>query len=232
MKRISLKPKNLDRLLAVLGCLAGVIALFFSWDANNIARQGISPRVVVLATDSVGGPLTAFSAPADAPTIMGFECFQSIQLTNLGGARTDIIGYDAIIHFKEDTITLSSKKAVAYSGESFGSRISDFSIVILNGDGENKFSPVFEDYLKQPYLLKLPSPIDAYTTISINPRIRLITKDSRVRQLGVPDIPNPSSPDYNTFLQEFAPLEVGYSLKLSSGQNLTVAPILCIYISR
>jgi len=230
MKSENKQAINIDRLFAVIGFLVALIALFLSWQANNISRQQITSQVVVLTTNNYGAILTNLgSATETTPLQMGFECFQDIRLTNLGGATTAVVAYEATIQFKESTINLSSEEAIAYTKDSFESRIGDFAIALLNEDGDQGYSPRFDDYAQKPYLLKFPAQIEAFKTIDINQRVRVMTKNSRVISVN---FPSPGSSDYTDLQTNFDPLTVAYSLQLSSGQTVLTPPILCIYVSK
>lgn len=223
MKRISF-----DRVVAIAAFAAGIIALYLSWDANNISRQQASPRLIVLVTERLGAPIIGSSAPADAPHLSVYECLYRVRVTNLGGAATSIIGYDTTVRYQDSTVVMSSNDPSAYTNQSIQSRIGGFLSSLAKERLIGKGCIPEHDPYPTECLEELPSTIDAYSTRDFYPRLRTQITGSSVLSAYLPD---PGKSDYQELMSNYKPLTVEYAFRLASGQVLEVPPMVCVYPS-
>jgi len=69
MKKQEQGKLNLDRILNVFAIVAGIVALFFSWQANNIASRQVTARIVVLSSDYNGADFNQFKTKTNTDKV-------------------------------------------------------------------------------------------------------------------------------------------------------------------
>ncbi len=210
------KPLSLEMILGLLGVVVSAVALFFSWQANQIASKQI--------TDNVMSPSASYTwAMYDQDKSQSghhyFVCDQRIRLSNLGGAGTSVIKYDAFLSYKE--------KEVRVSGEQ------EYPLTSGNGDIFSGFQITFVgDYQKNNIGNSLfPVQIPPYSTVDVWTRASFIVE----KVLASGDYFYPPY-DYYQFLQPGAeysglyPVEISYIFTMASGKTASTPKALCIFL--
>jgi hypothetical protein len=221
---------NLDRLFNILALVAGIVALFFSWQANiiakkanSIASQQVTAKIVVLSSDYNGEGFQSIQG-RNQYTI---RCRQVIRLSNLGGAATSLVGYDATIRYKDSELHASSENASVISTESFNPLMHNFQFVFLKREtlGETQGF----DWIDEKYYLPFPVAIDAFSTIDIDAAVNFLLDG--IYHEGEIEMPlYPYQFEHPKSIYGLPPLEVTYTFKTASGQTATTSKMLCLYL--
>jgi hypothetical protein len=214
---VKIKKGDVEILLASVAVAISVFALYFSWQANEIAKQQIVPKVVLISAVSYG---ITIDHGVDDNRI---SCNQVIRVSNLGGAGTSISSYQVDFYFGAKKasfdslfpyIGLNDTKEVDLSP-----RMGDFEIYLLRGDADVNSPIVLKDNE-----LPIPFNMEAYTTYEIKGTFSFTLFGK---------LPDFSGPEYFTFNPEILkPLLVAYTFITPSGQRVTTPPVVCMYFKK
>lgn len=78
---------DLEKILNIIALAFGIVALFFSWQANQIARRQLVPQLVAIQIEDAGQGWESARIPEGSATV----CNHRIWLHNFGGAPASII---------------------------------------------------------------------------------------------------------------------------------------------
>ena len=219
-----------DRVLNIVALTAGIVALFFSWQANQIAReaneiafQQVNAQVAILASEFNGG---GFSYN-DQEGHYEVRCGQIIRVSNLGGASTSIVSYDAGVYYKGAELLTSSERPFAYPTETLATQMHDFQFVFVKQLALRDLPDT--TWVTDEYYLPFPVQIGSFTSIDIHSVLSFLLDG--VRQTGEIDVPyREYELDKPQSKYDLSPIEVAYTLRTDSGQVLKTARILCLYL--
>jgi len=223
MKKQEQGKLNLDRILNVFAIVAGIVALFFSWQANNIASRQVTARIVVLSSDYNGG---GFQSVQDKDQY-AIRCRQVIRLSNLGGAATSLVGYDATLYYKNAELHESSKNASVISTQPFNPLMHNIEFVFLRSDtlGETQNF----DFIDSEYYLPFPVEINAFSTMDINAAVNFFL-DGTYHDDEIEMPLYPYQFEHPKSVYGLPPIEVAYTFMTASGQTTTTTRMLCLYL--
>lgn len=230
-------PNQLDRILAIAAFVAGVVALYFSWQANQIAneanelsQQQITERVSVVSIARNGG-VDVLNQQGDR--VVG--CDIDVVLANLGGASTQIIGLSGTVLLEgteelSATSQQSSYASTAYTlfqSASSPIRGGEFHALASDGYAGQVLSEVFLDLGNR---LNFPFQIDAFGSANITNRI-ILTADPqftyRTDLITLASGEQITSFDNN---ENRKPVAVTVTYELASGRTLTTPSQVCFFI--
>jgi hypothetical protein len=220
---------RLDRWISVLALVIGIMALFFSWQANKIASKQTTPQVVVLEADR-SWDYTSWSPDSSNPeSEEDAVCSHRIRLANLGGAATSIVGYKASISYRDEELTIEGfGGAYAHPQREESISIIQAPQTLLVADETPLEYP--GAWLNTEYSLPIPFLIDSYTAVDIASNMRF-GFDGTANQIGSPSWNDRESFLYNPpLLEGFEPILVSYTLQLASGESIETEKIPCWYI--
>jgi len=212
----SKKPLSPEMFFGMVSVVVSAVALFFSWQANQIASKQITDNVM---SPSISYTWAMYEQDKSQPGHRHFVCDQRIRLSNLGGASASVIKYDAFLSYKEIEVKVSGEQEYPLtSGKS--DIFSGFEITFVddyqqNGTGKSLF----------------PVQIPPYSTVDIWTRASFTI--DRVLVSG--DYFYPPY-DFYQFLQPGAeysglyPVEVSYIFTMASGKTVTTPKALCIFL--
>jgi hypothetical protein len=230
MSKPNTEKISLDKLLGVLALAVGMVALFFSWkanriaeEANSIASQQLTAQVVVLSSDYNGG---GFQKSQDRDQY-SVRCRQVIRLSNLGGAATALVGYEAEIHYKDAELRVSSEDASVVSTETVSPTMRNFQFVFLDKDTLSATANF--DRIDPEYYFPFPAQIDAFTTMDIDSAVSFLLDGN----YGEGEIDMPQyvyQYEHPESVYGLPALEVVYTFKTASGQTITTPRTLCLWL--
>jgi hypothetical protein len=212
-----------DRVMVLLAFGLSVIALIVS------NKQG-SAHVVV--SDAREDDL-ALSDPHGSGWAIYYSCKHRLLLTNLGGAQTDLIGYQTTVYY--DNAFISSDYTVdngASTSKSLMQGLGDFYTYFISGN-----APLFAEFIpdgivSEELFPKLPIPLLGYNTINLF-TVTLFTLDTRFLEYQYSAdyfYGNRSNSTWDPVQEGYLPLKISYKLKMSSGQSLSTPRISCYFI--
>lgn len=231
------QPFSLERILALAGLATGLIALFFSWQANKLANESnklaerqTTPQLEVLWirnnwTDRITGNMTQVG------------CDHMIRLYNPGGAPATITGHTAELHYRGYVLRFGSVKVVAaVRHDLIPNTVNLAESYLLTPEDEAKQRnseeppPQFQFFsLYDP--LTLPIQLEAFTAWDVVNRVVLSLDallDSKDFTYG--------DPSYNNYdpniLENYAPVELSITFVLASGQSVTTPVVTCLYLEK
>jgi hypothetical protein len=192
------------------------VALFFSWQANQIASKQITDNVM---SPSASYTWAMYEQDKSQSGHHHFVCDQRIRLSNLGGAGTSVIRYDAFLNYKETEVKVSGEQEYPLTSGK-GDIFSGLEITFVSDYKQN-------DTEKSLFPVQIPpySTVDVWTRASF-------TID---KVLASGDYFYPPY-DFYQFLQSGAeysglyPVEVSYIFTMASGKTVTTPKALCIFL--
>lgn len=223
MKKLNI---SFDRIMSIIALTAGVVALLFSFQANQLAKeanqialQQAMARVVVLNASDGGSGSDNY-----------ITCRHDIRVTNLGGAATALVGFDATITFKDKKlIAESSGEHFAFNRSRIIPDVGDFYITLMapSSPGEVLKLEEIAGKNEQP----LPLSIDSFATVDFGTKFRYVIDRSEY------EIDSGYRLDSQNVLRKFplpgyTPIEVEYTLHMASGQSVTTPKLSCYYIKQ
>ncbi len=224
---------NVERIVSIIALIVGLFALYFSWDANRVAREAneislrqVTPKVIPLSVEYASG---AFVEKENGKRWI--SCATIVRLSNVGGASTDIVEQEATVYFDGLQQAVSSTGAYAYAKQPLADAIGNLDVVFIE---RGVVKGLIQDTMSQENIdtstqLAFPVRIDAFATIELFPRISLMVDSSR--STWDPMKNDPQSFMYDPkVIEGHMPLDVVYTFKLASGQIVTSPRTTCFYI--
>lgn len=210
------KPFSLEMLFGLVGVIVSVVALFFSWQANQIASKQITDNVI---SPSASYTWAMYDQEKSQPGHHYFVCDQRIRLSNLGGAGTSVIKYEALLSYKDAEVKVSGEQEYPLTS-GMGDIFSGFEIMFVDDYKKNDTGePLF------------PVQIPPYSTVDIWVRASFTIE----KVLASGDYFYPPY-DFYQFLQPGAeysglyPVEVSYIFTMASGKTASTPKALCIFL--
>ncbi|MEM4203975.1 MAG: hypothetical protein QXS54_07900 [Candidatus Methanomethylicaceae archaeon] len=208
---------TIEKLVSVFSVVISAIALYFSWQANQIASKQITDHVI---SPSISYTWAMYMTEASRPpTYHSFVCDQRIRLSNVGGAGTSIVRYTAILSYRDITVEVSGEQDYALTTGS-NDIFSSFKIDFIN------------DYRQQNSTERLfPIDLPPYSTTDIWTRASFIIQ----KYLTSGDYFYPPY-DFYQFLQPGAeygglyPVEISYTFTTASNKRVSTSTALCIFL--
>lgn len=210
------KPK-FDKWIDVLALAVGVVALFFSWQANQIASRQVTDQVIPISSNYSWATYKQTTA-----TYYDFSCVQRTRLSNLGGAGTSIVRYEATVYFKGVSTSVAGEQAYPMATAKLGDVLTGFRVEFVDKDTlePNSKEPLF------PVTVASFSTVDVWTRESFAITTTLTSGD-----FFYPPY------DYYSFLQpgskygDLSPVEISFAFKTASGKTVAATPkALCIFL--
>jgi len=211
------KGLRLEGYIGLIGFILSLVALYFSWQANQISSQQINDNVFSPSSSLEWASYQQEKTAIDYPY---YECVQRTRLANLGGANSTVIKYDVTLYFKGKSTTVSGEQERTLRTAGLENIISRFYVSFVDGE---KFEVDEANRL-------FPIVIPAYSTVDIWTRI-WFTKNA---DYPTDDIFYPPY-DYYQFeepgakLGEFSPIEVSYTFTTASGKTFVTPRALCMF---
>jgi len=209
---------KLERFIGVIGIVLSLIALFFSWQANQIASQQIKDNV--FSPSSIYEWAT-YEQEHSSVNSQDFVCIQRTRLSNLGGANSTIIKYDSTLYFKGKSATVSGEQEYVQNTAQLENFISGFRVEFVDGKTleTNSSGGLF------PVAIPSNSTVDIWTKVkfAINANLESI-------EYFYPPY------DYYSFLEQgakyhdFSPMEISFTFTTASGKTVITPKALCIFV--
>lgn len=229
------QPIPLERILALVGIATGLIALFFSWqanritsDANKLAERQTTPQLEVLWirqnwTDKITGNATQAG------------CDNMIRLYNPGSAPATITGHITELNYRGYKLSLGSVKTFAGARHDLiPNTVNLADSYLLTPEDEakerNGNDPQFEFFsLFDP--ISLPIQLEAFSAKDLVSRVVLTLGailDSKDHTFGDPNYANYDP----TLLENYAPIDLSVTFVLASGELVTTPKVVCLYLQK
>jgi hypothetical protein len=194
-----------EKTISIAAFVFSAIALFLSWQANQISNKQFTAQTVILSAEFRDGDWSM----AKDPDTWGFaSCTNKIRFYDFGGASDAIVRYDNIIE---------------YNGKSY---------TIESDESEAVWSPGIEPYfasLRTEILSEnLPMTVEAFTTKEILAKFSFGYDDSLL-DLNVSYPYNPSYDYEKNIGPEFSPLTVQFIFYTANGKKLDTGKLICHY---
>lgn len=232
-----------DRLLSILAFLTGLTALYFSWEANRIARENSTPSVVVLLTShDPTGFIETISINAvqlsEADTVM---CTSRIRLSNSGGASTALTNYTLIASSIDtgELISYTATDSVAFAPAPKTRPLSNMVAYLVRPESRDvelaeQFwggtSSIPGSGIKTEYLLPMPAPLPAESTLDLHVR-SVFTFDRRIDVTSWVMYMSSLEADPNRFAG-YQAFDVTYVLQFASGEYVYTEAYPCFYFHK
>jgi hypothetical protein len=226
---------SLERILLLAGIVTSLLALFFSWqanqlawDANKLAERQLTPQLEVLWirnswTDRITGNMT------------GVGCDNMVRLYNPGSAPATITGYSAELHYRGYTLTLGSIKT--YAGVRHDMipntiNLADSYLLTSEDEAKQRNSELAQYKFFSFYdALELPIQIEAFSARDLVYRVNLslgALLDSKDFTAG-----DPSYSNYDPILlDKYAPIDIAITFVLANGESVTTPKVICLYLEK
>jgi len=232
-KDVSDKLQNTIPIVAVtisfVALLASLVALYFTWQSNEIARASISPKVTTLELASLSSG--AMPSTSDGGEARGL-CSARFVVSNMGGAATGIVEQRLDIVLGDDRYYHHITSGGMYTRENVsppfmneltanvGSRTNAGFDILDNRLVENSFwEPL--DLVELPISLSANSALAITTALrySFGPSVELWSSDGKELLFGVDSIAeNQTSSKDLSFVITYV---------LSSGEEISSEPVQC-----
>jgi hypothetical protein len=153
---------NLDfeKLLVIASAIVSLVALYFAWQANLIARQQITSNVVPISSSYLWASEKAFNMVSGIGH--DFECIQKLRLSNLGGAPASLVKWKANLYYHGESASLTGEQPYSLDSVHLNSEVRSFLIEFLDPDDKGN-QPI-----EEPFPIQIP----AYSTVDVRVKAR------------------------------------------------------------
>jgi hypothetical protein len=197
----------------LLSITLGLIAVFLSWQAYQIAKDVKEGRPnILLAYANPGGLVPYPYGGTDGNYIL---CMQSVRFQNAAGSPTTLTGFDLVIaDGYGKSIQLSSQSGTAHiiANPNLLSEIGSFYAYLFPDDLQ-----ISEQNFGIPHQLELPAQIEPYSAIDIQTGLRFFIGSPLWQTLNDPD------------LEQSLFITLIYTFHFASGQNLSTPEMTCYW---
>jgi hypothetical protein len=217
------EPDKFSRIISILSVVISVFALFFAWQANQIAKRQFTEQLIWIDSrfDSNTHNLKDSTS-----------CAYRIYLTNNGGSPASITNFDSLL--------LSNGLELKVEG--FGKAFNYYGID--NQKDKNKLTQMLTGYhigLYKTYYRHDPSKNEFVTfPLIINPgetemfilAVDLDFDSTKVNEFGflpVGDYPNPWFSRLNEIYENYSSLDISIIFYLSSGRKISIPKVPVIF---
>ncbi len=209
---------TLEHLLGITSTLLSLIALFFSWQATQIAKQQAQANVIPVSSSYVGGSAEQFNATNGVG--YSFTCTQKLRLSNLGGAGASLVKWQANLYYQDRIATLQGEQPYPLDSVNMDDEIQSFLI---------EFVDLSKEYSQSTASQTFPIQIAPYSTVEVWVKARFSVW--RNTSYFYPPY------DYYAFLEKGAnysdliPAEVSIQFTTSTNQQVIESPrALCVFM--
>lgn len=227
-----------ENVISLSALIAALIALFFSWQANQIAEKAneLSQRQL---TDQVtivsilrGGAVNVLNEEGDHTVGCDIDVF----LANLGGAPTQIISLSGVVlldgvEYQRASSVHTAYASTAHTGyNSSSSPIREAEIHALASDGYLGHD-LPEEFLSLERRLNFPFQVDSFGSVNITNRVILAVDPQFTYRTDI--ITLESGEQITSFDNDSvnrSSVAVGVTYLLASGREVTVPPQVCFFI--
>lgn len=204
-----------ETLLSVLALVIGIIALYLSWQANQITKSNVISRIELNHAEYTWSERFVVTGIPDA-----IICAHKIRLTNLGGAATSILEARATIYFRDNELDAYSSEGELYFPE-YMEDINPLYIVLMTNKDESERPTSYShlsDENRQPFL---PMKIEGFSTVDFAGRFTFHTESPSIYLLYDHDLwSNPGRGERHA-------LSLAYIFVFSSGETVETPRINC-----